>query len=78
MTVASLMTRDVVDCRPDDLLDDVWSIMKDRGLRHIPIVDNGSKPLGILYARDALDSLLTEVKDAQQLLLDYVACAGYH
>jgi CBS domain-containing protein len=71
------MTRDVVACRPGDLLDDVWSVMKDGGLRHIPIIDDRSKPLGVLYARDALDSLLTEVKDAQQLLRDYVACAGY-
>jgi CBS domain-containing protein len=78
MSVAGLMTRDVVACRPGDLLDDVWSVMKDRGFRHVPIIDDDSKPLGIIYARDALDSLLTEVKDAQRLLLDYVACAGYH
>jgi CBS domain-containing protein len=52
--------------------------MKNRGLRHIPIVDKDSKPLGIIYARDALQTLLTEVQDEEELLRDYVMCAGYH
>ena len=76
--VSSVMTREVVACSPRDLLNDVWSIMKNRGLRHIPIVDKDSKPLGIIYARDALQTLLTEVQDEQQLLRDYLTCAGFH
>ena len=76
--VSSVMTREVVACSPRDWLKDVWSIMKNRGLRHIPIVDKDSKPLGIIYARDALQTLLTEVQDEQELLRDYVTCAGYH
>ena len=76
--VSSVMTREIVACSPRDRLRDVWSIMKNRGLRHIPIVDKGSKPLGIIYARDALQTLLTEVQDEQELLRDYVTCAGYH
>jgi CBS domain-containing protein len=76
--VSSVMTREVVACSPRDRLNDVWLIMKNRGLRHIPIVDKGSKPLGIIYVRDALQTLLTEVQDEQELLRDYVTCAGYH
>jgi CBS domain-containing protein len=72
------MTREVIACSPRDLLNDVWSIMKNRGLRHIPIVDKDLKPLGIIYARDALQTLLTEVQDEQQLLRDYLTCAGFH
>ena len=78
MTISSVMTREVVACSPRDRLNDVWLIMKNRGLRHIPIVDKGSKPLGIIYARDALQALLTEVQDEQQLLRDYLMCAGFH
>ena len=78
MAVSSVMTRDVVACSHRDWLKDVWSIMKNRGLRHIPIVDKDSKPLGIIYARDALQTLLTEVQDEEELLRDYVMCAGYH
>ena len=76
--VSSVMTRKIVACSPRDQLRDVWSIMKNRGLRHIPIVDKDLKPLGIIYARDALQTLLTEVQDEQQLLRDYLTCAGFH
>ena len=76
--VSGVMTREVVACSPRDWLNDVWSIMKNRGLRHIPIVDKGSKPLGIIYARDALQTLLTEVQNEEELLRDYLMCVGYH
>jgi CBS domain-containing protein len=66
------MTRDVTCCRPADLLTDVWSIMKERGLKHVPIVDESTRPLGVLYARDALQVLLREVEYEELLLRDYV------
>jgi CBS domain-containing protein len=31
--VATVMTRHVTYCRPGDLLDDAWSVMKERGLQ---------------------------------------------
>ena len=34
--VSLVMTRDVVICRPGDLLRDVWARMKERGLKNIP------------------------------------------
>ena len=47
ITAASLaMTRDVVFCRPGDLLHDVWTRMKERGLKNIPVVDQDSQLLG--------------------------------
>jgi CBS domain-containing protein len=52
--VATVMTQDVTYCRPDDLLEDIWSIMKERSLLHIPIVGQDFKPLGVINARDAL------------------------
>lgn len=76
-SVASAMTRDVTCCRPADLLTDVWSIMKERGLKHVPIVDESTRPLGVLYARDALQVLLGEVEYEELLLRDYVMGVGY-
>ena len=46
MAVATVMIQDVTHCRPDHLLQDVWSIMKERSLLHIPIVGQDFKPLG--------------------------------
>lgn len=74
---ATVMTRDVTRCHPDDMLHDVWSIMKERGFLHIPIVDQDSRPCGVLNARDALQALLGEVEDEGSLLRDYVMGIGY-
>jgi CBS domain-containing protein len=73
-----IMTREVVVCRPGDRLDKIWSIMKERGLKHIPVIDEKSRPLGVLYALDALQSLLGEVEYEEQLLRDYVMGIGYY
>jgi CBS domain-containing protein len=71
------MTRDVVLCRPGDLLHDVWARMKERGLKNIPVVDQDSRPVGVLHARDILQVLLKESEDEESLLRDYVMGVGY-
>ena len=46
-TATSLvMTRDVLLCESKDLLRDVWQRMKTRDLKHVPVVDPESRPLG--------------------------------
>jgi|SRR5579872_754427 len=75
---STVMTRTVVLCRPSDLLHDVWLIMKERGLKNIPIVDEDSRPIGVLNARDALEALLKDVEYEEVLLREYVMCIGYH
>jgi CBS domain-containing protein len=79
MTAASsVMTRNVVFCRPDDWLHDVWSIMREHKLRNIPVVDHDSRPVGVLNALDVLQVILGEVQDEELLLRDYVMSVGYH
>ena len=75
--VDTIMTRVVVFCRADQSLQDVWLIMKCRGLQRIPILDENRKPIGIIYARDALQCLLGEVESDEALLRDYVMDVGY-
>jgi CBS domain-containing protein len=70
--VATVMTKNVTYCRPGDLLQDVWTIMKERGLLHVPIVGEDSKPLGVINARDALVALLEGSEYQEALLRDYV------
>jgi len=76
--VASVMTRDVVCCRPGDRLQQAWDLMKEKGFLRIPIVDSEGHPLGTLYARDALQALLGEAEYKEDLLRDYVMGIGYH
>jgi CBS domain-containing protein len=75
--VETIMTREVLSCRVDDLLKDVWMAMKARGLQRVPVVAEDGKPIGILYLRDVLNSLLGEVEDEEALLRDYVMNVGY-
>lgn len=75
--VDTIMTREVLSCRANELLQDVWTTMKARSLQRVPVVAEDGKPIGILYFRDVLKSLLGEVKDEEMLLRDYVMNVGY-
>jgi len=72
-----VMTHDVVVCHPRDTLEGVWTVMKDRALKNIPIIDEDRCPLGVLAANDAFQVLLQEVEDEEALLRDYVMGIGY-
>ena len=78
LVVGAVMTKDVTFCRRGDLLEDVWSIMKERKLLHVPIVDEDFRPLGVINARDALLVLLDGSEHEGALLRDYVMGIGYH
>lgn len=78
MTAAAMvMTNEVVLCRPTDSLYDVWARMKEGGLKNVPVVDQDSRPLGLLHARDILQVLLNESEDEEAVLRDYVMGVGY-
>ena len=77
MAASLAMTRDVVVCRPSELLEDVWKRMKERKLKNIPVVDQASRPIGVLHARDILQVLLEESEDEESMLRDYVMGIGY-
>ncbi len=78
MAAAAVMTRNIAHCQPHDLLTDVWSTMKERGLRHMPVADQELRPSGVLDARQTVQALLDEVEHEEHLLVDYVMCVGYH
>src|SRR5579872_4885621 len=74
---SSAMTRDVVVCQPGELLQDVWKRMKERKLKNIPVIDQDSRPIGVLHARDILQVLLEDSLDEESMLRDYVMGIGY-
>lgn len=77
MAASLAMTREVVVCQRGELLRDVWKRMKGRKLKNIPVVDQDSRPLGVLHARDILQVLLDESQDEESILRDYVMGVGY-
>lgn len=74
---SAVMTQAVIYCRPDNLVQEIWLIMKERHLKNIPILDRQRRPIGVLNARDALEALLEELEHEEVLLREYVMCVGY-
>ena len=77
-TLASdVMTRNVTSCRHNDSLSDVLSMMEKSSFVHIPVVDENSKPIGVVNAGDALRTMIADEKYEAALLRDYVMGIGY-
>ena len=78
-TVAEdLMTRDVITCRPTDLLHNTLTSMQEQGLVHLPVLDADHRPVGVVNARDALRVMVAQGQFEQSQLFDYVMGVGYH
>lgn len=75
--VATVMTTDVLSCRVEDQLPELWSRMQERGLKNVPLIDAERRPIGVVTARDALEVLLRESESEEVLLRDYVMGFGY-
>lgn len=76
-SVTAVMTREVACCRSGDAIKDVWTLMKEKGFLHVPVVDHDNRPIGVLTARDVLQALLGEVEYEETLLREYVMGIGY-
>ena len=48
-----------------------------RACERLGVVDDRHRPIGIVYARDALQCLLQEVETDDELLRDFISGAGY-
>ena len=75
--VSTVMARDVALCRVTDRLSDVATLMKERHLKNIPVVDDADRPIGVLTARAVLRILLSDAEYQEAQLIDYVKGVGY-
>ena len=73
----AIMTKPALTCHIDEPLDQVWAVMTSRTLPCAPILDNGGRAQGVLYARDVAIALLDEVNYDEELLRKYVMGVGY-
>jgi len=71
------VTRDVVSCRPDEKLEDVWSRITETGFKNIPVTCRDNRPLGVVTAQDIFRILLEEAEYDEAMLRDYVMGVGY-
>jgi CBS domain-containing protein len=72
MTVARAMTNPVVTCGLHDELGDLMSVMTDRRVRHLPVVNDGGL-CGLVSIGDVVKHRLVELEVENQALFDYIA-----
>ncbi|RUM48073.1 MAG: histidine kinase [Hyperthermus sp.] len=56
-----VMTEDPITVTPDTDIVEVIRKMRNANIRHLPVIDDQGKPLGMISARDLLDTMLTLV-----------------
>lgn len=69
--VRVLMTTDTVVCEPDDSFSTLMSLMTDRKVRHVPVVEEG-RLTGLLSIGDAVKYRMDQLKFERDQLTNYV------
>lgn len=69
--VAEIMTRDVVTVAPQTGTRACMSLMSDKKIRHLPVVD-GTTVLGMISIRDILDDIIADHESTIAQLESYI------
>jgi CBS domain-containing protein len=69
--VSDLMTVEVVTCGKDDTLAELMTVMTDRRIRHIPVLDDDGLA-GLVSIGDVVKGRLAELEDERRHLEDYI------
>lgn len=54
LLVEQIMTFPVVTISAEDSLEKAWRIVREKGYRHLPVIDDSGKPIGLLSDRDLM------------------------
>ena len=69
--VRDIMTTDVVHCTPAEAVDKVASLMTERRIRHLPVVD-GARLVGVVSIGDVVSSRIRELQTDRDQLQQYI------
>jgi CBS domain-containing protein len=72
-SVGSVMSTDVITCSLGDGVDRLMSLMTDRRIRHLPVVDDHGHLAGIVSIGDVVKARLTELEHENRALADYIS-----
>lgn len=67
--IRASMSAPVITCRPEDRLDQVWAIMTERHVRHMPVME-GDRLRGMISIRDIGRQRLADKELESATLLD--------
>jgi len=74
--VAEVMTAEVESISPEIDLDEALKIMIARHFRHLPIVDEAGRVLGVLSIRNILQNRVEELEDSINSITAYYSADG--
>ena len=69
--VREVMTEKLITVRPDETIEQCMTLMTDRHIRHLPVMD-GDELLGIISIGDVVRSVISEQKFTISLLENYI------
>jgi CBS domain-containing protein len=69
--VAEVMTTNVVYAEPSQSIDDCMSLMTNKRVRHLPVMDNGSL-VGIVSIGDLVREIISDQQSTIELLEQYI------
>jgi CBS domain-containing protein len=72
--VDSLMTKSVFTCSADTSIQELMSMMTQRRIRHIPVMD-GASIIGMISIGDVVKVRMQETEQEAEALKDYIASA---
>ena len=72
VTVADAMTTDVVTAAASTTSDELMQTMTERRSRHVPVVDDDGRLLGIVSIGDVVKSTIDALRSEKESLTEYV------
>ncbi len=70
--VQALMSTEIRTCHKTDIADGLMSLMTERRIRHLPVVDDDGSLCGVISIGDVVKSRVSELEVEQAQLIDYV------
>lgn len=68
LSVSEAVEENLVSVKPDAGIHEVLNIMRDKGVRRAPVIDDAQKLIGIISTDDILNLLACEIKDVAGII----------
>lgn len=72
MRVGDLMTAEVITCSPETSVAELMTVMTERRVRHVPVVDESGNLISIVSIGDVVKAHINDLDVERKALSDYV------
>ena len=73
--VSTVMTSEVLTCRPDESVQSLMNTMTEQRIRHLPVVDDFGRLAGLVSIGDVVKSRLDEIEREAEEMREYIGNA---